>query len=163
MHYNRTQLKETVSTIALKINKRLSELDLRFLFDYRIFPPNIMSFYTQWHAESRTMKVGDTIVQQVFLPPIKTFSQKVIFGVRVNEIIDEPTRKGFSYETLAGHVEKGISTFTVEENEAGLLFKIHTFSGPGNLLSKVLAPVFSVPYQAFCTKAALENVWRQIV
>lgn len=162
MEYDRGRLKEKVSTIVLSTEKVLSQLNLHLLFDYHIFPEHIMSFYAQWTAENRTMQIGDTIAQQVFLPPVKTFSQKIIFGVRICEIIDEPERKGFSYETLAGHVERGISTFTVEESAAGLQFKIHTFSGPGNLLSKILAPVFSVPYQAYCTRAALKNVRLQL-
>jgi hypothetical protein len=36
-------------------------------------------------------------------------------GVRIKEIIDDKDCKGFSYETLQGHVEKGISTFIVEQ------------------------------------------------
>ena len=108
------------------------------------------------------MQPGDTIVQQVFIPPVKTFSQKLIFGVRIKEIIDEPAKKGFSYETLEGHVEKGISTFTVEQEGGKIIFKIQTFSGAGNFLSKLMGPVFSTPYQRFCTTKALENCKRQI-
>ena len=66
------------------------------------------------------------------------------------------------YETLEGHVEKGISTFTIEKLEDKLIFKIQTFSAPGNFLTKLLGPVFSVPYQSYCTGNALENVERQI-
>ncbi len=108
------------------------------------------------------MKVGDTIVQQVYIPPTKVFSQKIIFGVRINEIINEPARKGFSYETLEGHVEKGISTFTVEQQENNLIFKIQTYSTPGNILTKLIGLIFSIPYQTFCTKTALNNVKLQI-
>ena len=35
------------------------------------------------------MKIGDTIAQQANIPPFKNFSQKIIFGVRINEIINE--------------------------------------------------------------------------
>jgi uncharacterized protein (UPF0548 family) len=104
------------------------------------------------------MREGDTIVQQVHLPPIRAFSQKLIFGVRIKEIIDRSDEAGFSYETLEGHVEKGISTFTVGHAGSGLLFRIHTLSAPGNPLSRLLGPVFSVPYQAYCTRQALRNV-----
>ena len=108
------------------------------------------------------MKIGDTIAQQVYIPPTKVFSQKIIFGVRINQIIDQTNRKGFSYETLEGHVEKGISTFTLEQVNNIITFNIQTFSTPGNILTKLLGPVFSVPYQTFCTKNALENVKRQL-
>ena len=108
------------------------------------------------------MKIGDTIAQQVFIPPTKTFSLKIIFGVRINEIIDQADKKGFSYETLEGHVENGISTFTVEQLGNKVAFKVQTYSTPGNFLTKLLGPVFSVPYQTFCTKTALKIVKRQI-
>ncbi len=81
------------------------------------------------------MQIGDTILQQVFIPPVKQFSKKIIFGVRINAIINEAVRIGFSYETLEGHVEKGESTFTIEEIEGNIIFKIHTFSEPGSWLT----------------------------
>lgn len=120
-----------------------------------------MSYYSQWKDENRNMKFGDTIVQQIFIPPIQSFSQKIIFGVRINEIINEVNRKGFSYETLNGHVEKGISTFTIEELENKIFFKIHTFSKPGHLISRIAGPIFSIPYQTYCTKKALKYVSKQ--
>jgi uncharacterized protein (UPF0548 family) len=104
------------------------------------------------------MRIGDTILQQVFIPPLRHFSQKIIFSVRITSIIDEPQRKGFGYSTLQGHVEKGESTFTVEQGDGGLTFTIRTYSEPGNFLAKLLGPFFSVPYQAYCTRQALENV-----
>ena len=72
------------------------------------------------------MKIGDTILQQAFIPPTQSFSQKIIFGVRINNIIEETNRKGFSYETIEGHVEKGESTFTIEKGDKGLIFNIKT-------------------------------------
>lgn len=110
----------------------------------------------------RKMKIGDTIAQQVYIPPSRTFSQKIIFGVRINEIIEQADKKGFSYETLEGHVEKGVSTFTVERLDNKIVFKVQTYSTPGNILTKILGPIFSVPYQTFCTKTALKNVKRQL-
>jgi hypothetical protein len=158
----KAKLKEKTTSTCIKTNKTLKELDLGFFFNYKIFPSNIMTFMTQWNQERRQMQTGDTILQQVFIPPTKTFSQKIVFGVRVNSVIDEPERRGFSYVTIEGHVEKGESTFTVEESERGLVFKIRTFSEPGTWLTKILGPIFTVPYQGYCTRAALENVKRQI-
>lgn len=158
MLYDKSRLKEKISSIILDSDKSVENLDLQFFFDYHIFPSNIMTFLTEWGNKKRKMKVGDTIVQQVYLPPIKMFSQKIIFGVRINEIIDGPDKKGFSYETLEGHVEKGISTFTIEQTNKGIIFKIQTFSTPANFITKILGPIFSIPYQTFCTKAALKNV-----
>jgi len=162
MTFDKTKLKEKTSTIDVKTDKDLGQVNLDFLFDYRIFPSNIMTFMTEWEKEKRKMKIGDTILQQAFIPPTKTFSQKIIFGVRINNIIEETKRKGFSYVTIEGHVEKGESTFTIEKSDGGLIFKIKTFSEPGNLLTKLFGPIFSVPYQTYCTQKALENVKRQI-
>ncbi|MBJ7428812.1 MAG: DUF1990 family protein [Bacteroidia bacterium] len=162
MNYDKTSLKEKITTIEINTDKKLNELHLDFLFDYKIFPNNIMSFKTQWASENRKMNIGDNIVQQVYIPPTKIFSQKIIFGVRINEVIDQPNKKGFSYETLEGHIEKGVSTFSVEQLNNKLIFKIHTYSTPGNFLTKLVGPIFSIPYQTFCTKSALENVKQQL-
>jgi hypothetical protein len=162
MKYSKQLLPKKVSIIDLLKDKELNDISLDFFFNYSIFPSSIMTFMTQWSVEKRAMKLGDTILQQVFIPPFKYISQKIIFGVRINSMIDEKSRRGFSYETLHGHVERGESTFTIEETDKGLIFKIQTFSEPGNFFSKLVGPVFSFPYQAYCTKKALENVKEQI-
>jgi len=158
MPYAIDDLKAKSSFIAVGNKTTAIKLDRSFLSDYDIFPTTIMTSLAEWNVDRREMQVGDTIVQQVYLPPTSLFSQKVIFGVRICEIIDEPKRKGFSYETLEGHVENGVSTFVLEETERGLEFRIHTHSTPGTLLAKLLGPIFSVPYQAYCTRKALVYV-----
>ncbi len=162
MYYDRARLKEKTTIISLNAASPFNGEILRSLFAYRIFPEHILTFLTQWDLEKRSMRVGDTIAQQVYLPPIPRFSKKIIFGVRISEVIDETHRKGFSYETLEGHVERGISTFTIEHHEHRVIFKIQTYSTPGNLLTRLVGPIFSVPYQTYCTKAALEQVKRQV-
>lgn len=162
VNYDKTRLTEKTTTIEINSTKNIDQLNFDFLFDYQIFPGNIMTCKNQWTDENRKMRVGDTIVQQVYIPPTKIFSQKIIFGVRINEIMDQADKKGFSYETLEGHVEKGISTFTVEQSNDKLIFRIQTYSTPGNPLTKLLGPVFSVPYQTYCTRTALKNVKRQL-
>ena len=162
MDYDKSRLTEKITTIDIETTKNFNQLNLGFLFDYNIFPDNIMTFKNQWSDENRKMKIDDTIAQQVYIPPTKTFSQKIIFGVRINEIIDQADKKGFSYETLEGHVEKGVSSFTVEKVDDKIVFKIKTYSTAGNILTKLLGPIFSVPYQTFCTKTALKNVKRQL-
>lgn len=162
MQYGRERLIEKVTVAPVNTTKSLPELNTGFLFDYRIFPESIMSFLAQWNHEKREMQVGDTIVQQVFIPPFRRFSQKIIFGVRIKEIINAPDRIGFSYETLKGHAEKGISTFTIETTaDRKIVFNVHTFSAPGSFLTKLAAPV-SIPYQAYCTRKALLNVKGQL-
>jgi hypothetical protein len=162
MDYNKSRLTEKITTIDINTTKNIDQLNFDFLFEYKIFPENIMTFKNQWSDENRKMKIGDTIAQQVYLPPTKILSQKIIFGVRINEIINQSNKKGFSYETLEGHVEKGVSTFTVEQLDNKIVSKIQTYSTPGNILTKLLESIISVPYQTFCTNAALRNVKRQL-
>ena len=162
MDFDKSRLIEKITTLDIDTTKKLDQLNLDFLFDYQIFPDNIMTFKNEWTDQSRKMKTGDTIVQQVYIPPTRNFSQKIIFGVRIKEVIEQPDKIGFSYETLEGHVEKGISTFTIEQHQNKIIFKVHTNSTPGNVLTKLLGPIFSVPYQTFCTKTALKNVKRQL-
>jgi hypothetical protein len=163
MKYDRSKLTEKTTVIPINTTKKLQELNIDFFFDYKIFPSNIMTYLTQWASEKREMQIGDTIVQQAFIPALRHLSQKIIFGVRINDIINEPTKIGFSYETLKGHVEKGISIFTIEKTaDQKTIFKVHTFSQPGNILTKLVGPIFSVPYQTFCTGQGLLNVKRQL-
>ncbi len=163
MPYDKKLLVEKNSVIEIEGISKLSELNTSHFFDYRIFPEYILNAYSQWTDEKRTMQTGDTIVQQVFLPPFPACSQKAIFGVRIKELIHENTQIGFSYETLEGHVEKGISYFLLEETDQGVVFRIRTFSKPGNFLSKLLGPLFSVPYQTYCTRKALQHVKRNLL
>lgn len=162
MRFDKSRLLEKTSVIDLETEKNLDQLDLDFFFNYKIFAENILVFKSQWEDESRKMKEGDTIVQQVYIPPTKKLSQKIIFGVRINKITDLPDIKGFSYETLEGHVEKGESAFFIQQQNGKLIFKIQTYSAPGNLLTKLLGRIFTIPYQTFCTRKALENVKNQI-
>jgi hypothetical protein len=162
MAYDASRLTERISLLPIDTDQDLGQLNLDFLFEYQIFPDNILNFCSQWKTEGRKMQCGDTIAQQVYIPPLKVCSQKLVFGIRINEVINLSHQKGFSYETLDGHVEKGISTFTVEQVEGKVFFKIRTFSALGNLLARLLGPVFSVPYQTFCTKKALVNVKQQL-
>jgi len=162
--YTKSQLKEQVTSIEIS-NKSANflQLDFRFLKCYHVFPIHIMRSMTQWEIEHRSMQVGDVIVQQIQFPPMINAPFKFIMAVRICAIIDEPQRKGFSYETIEGHVEKGISTFTVEQTSAGIRFQIQTFSTPGNRLLRFFAPVFTLPYQRYCTRAALRYVKRGLI
>jgi len=162
IQYDISKLTEKTTIVKIDTDKSFHQLNTSFFFDYQIFPNNIMAFLTQWNLENRDMQIGDTIAQQAFIPPVQNFSQKIIFGVRINNVVNEENRIGFSYETLKGHLEKGISTFTIERVKPNeIIFKIHTFSKPGTLLTQ-LGQVLSVPYQTFCTKQALLNVKRQL-
>lgn len=161
--YNLQELREKRTEIEICTSRELAEIDLGFLYDYRIFPSSIMNYLAEWTAENRNMRVGDTILQQINLPPFPNFSQKIIFGVRIKEVINEPKRRGFSYETLEGHVERGVSTFTLEERGSNkIVFVIHTFSKPATFIAKSASYIFSLPYQKYCTGRALRHVKQQL-
>lgn len=145
-----------------KVSKRVllckfSEFPFTDFFNYTIFPHEILTSHCQWIEEKRAMHEGDTIVQQINIPPFTNLSIKVLVGVRIKEIFDESHRKGFSYETLAGHVETGISIFTIEGHEECCIFTIETYSKPSMFLLKLFEPISSL-YQNYCTKRALENI-----
>jgi hypothetical protein len=76
MYYDKSRLTNKISTIDINTTKKLDQLNLDFLFDYQIFPDNIITFKNKWTDRSRKMEIGDTIAQQVYIPPTKTFSQK---------------------------------------------------------------------------------------
>lgn len=158
MAFHPEDLRTASSSVELGTGPGINDRAVKACMAYRIFPVNIMRALAQWEQEARAMRVGDTIVQQVHLPPFVGLSQKLVFGVRITEVIDETDRKGFSYATLEGHVEKGVSTFTVHRREGMVSFHIDTCSAPASWLSSLVAPFFSRPYQAYCTREALKNL-----
>ncbi len=161
--FNKSNLNQRITEIQITAPPNFIADARKVPFSYQIFPNNIMTFFAQWNAEGRQMKVGDTIVQQAFLPPVQRISQKIVFGVRINKIIDQSDKVGFSYQTLEGHVEKGESTFMAEITTMGEpVFRIHTYSKPGTLLARIAGPLITIPYQSFCTKQALGHVIKQL-
>ncbi|PYK39913.1 MAG: hypothetical protein DME49_02315 [Verrucomicrobia bacterium] len=70
----------------------------------------------------------------------------------------EPAKVGFAYETLSGHLERGVSEFYFEEREGEIFFVIHTYSEPAHWLSRLGGGIFSLPYQRWCTRQALRHV-----
>jgi Domain of unknown function (DUF1990) len=128
-------------------------------FDYRIFPREIMEFCAEWHFENRSMRVGDTIAQCARLP----FGLvKGLFAVRIQEIRRQQELCSFSYGTLAGHPEMGISYFQLAREEDSIAFRIATTSRPAWLAScRGLVSLIS-GYQRYCTSLALQNVAAQL-
>jgi uncharacterized protein (UPF0548 family) len=110
--------------------------------------------------DSNVFQVDDIIVQKITLLPIPS-GLRLVFAVRVLAIIISPTQLGFTYGTLVGHPESGTSHFALELSNRRLFAVIHTFSAPGMWLSRLLAPVLTIPYQQYCTHAALREMQRQ--
>ncbi|HLO81455.1 MAG TPA: hypothetical protein VK166_10870 [Chitinophagaceae bacterium] len=80
--YNKAALVPKSSSAELELDWCNREKAKSILFDYSIFPLNILVGFGEWTAENRKMRVGDTIVQQAYLPPNRIISQKIVFGVR---------------------------------------------------------------------------------
>ena len=126
------------------------------MFAYDIFPPRILNALPQWRAEGRTIQTGDVIAQQINIPPVAGLSFRLICGVRILDVIDEPTVKQFSYATLTEHVETGRAVFRLEAAAGGVRFTIESWSLPAAWLPHRLWPMLSW-YQDWCTARALEN------
>src|SRR5260370_41349700 len=94
-----------------------------------------------------------------FVPPIGG-GICLEFAVRVRELFSEEDRIGFSYETLAGHPEQGISEFYFTKDDDGLRFFIHTFSQPGHWTSRAFSGL-AIRYQSWCTQRALKYIREQ--
>lgn len=153
--YSPENLKHKTTQILIK--KPFFTLDVSPFFDYKIFPEKILIPYTQWHHEQRQMVVGDMIVQQIHLPPFITLSQKIVAAVKITSVTNTDVVKEFSYETIEGHVERGISTFRLQPKGDYSIFTIETLSEPAIPFLKIFAPISSL-YQDYCTRQALENV-----
>ncbi len=150
-------LPEKTSEIALGYPASISSYRTDFLFAYDIFPRFLMRAEAQWIRDGRAMRVGDIILQRAVLPPIG-FGLCAEFAVRISALINTPSKLGFAYETLAGHLERGVSEFYFEERAGKLFFIIHTHSEPAHWLSRFGGSIFSSSYQRWCTRQALKHV-----
>lgn len=155
-----TVLQERESSVVVPAGADVMDLsshDFRSFFEYDIFPSRIMAFAGEWQGEGRTMQEGDVIVQQAFLPPFP-ISVKLVFAVRVLKVVCEPTKVGFSYGTLEGHPEMGHSEFYFAVRDGAVRAAIHTHSHPGTILTRLVAPIVTLPYQRYCTNLGLRRM-----
>ena len=150
-------LPERTSSIALGVAGPIRRWRTDFLFDYAVFPKSIIRYEAEWQRAGCRMAVGDLILQRAVMPPVG-FGLCLEFAVRVCALFEEEQRLGFAYETLSGHAESGVSEFYFEERAGELWFTIHTFSEPGHWTSRLGKHVFTLPYQAWCTRRALAQV-----
>ena len=151
-------LPEKTSSIALDVPAPIRQWRTDSLFDYDVFPSSIIRYETEWKTEGRKMRVGDIVLQRAMIPPLIGFGLCLEFAVRISRLIEEEKRLGFAYETLTGHAERGISEFYFEEQNSSLNFTIHTHSEPGHWTSRMGKNVATLPYQAWCTRRALNHV-----
>jgi uncharacterized protein (UPF0548 family) len=126
----------------------------RRLFAYDIFPPRRIQ-----HSVCRGTEIatGATIVQRVVLGPLA-----LEMAVRVvdawNRTVDGAHEAGFTYVTLAGHAECGVSSFAVRaEGPQGLTVWIEARSCPGTVATRIGYPLARL-FQRAITRAALRRL-----
>ena len=78
------------------------------LMRYHFYPPHILSHVSTFSLGGRWLEVGDRIVQRIRLLEVFGFSiLSVVSMTEITEAIVEPHRCGFTYTTVATHVEQG--------------------------------------------------------
>jgi len=109
------------------------------LLAYDVFPPQQMRALVC--TSNNRVSMGATIVQRIFLGPIGFEVAVRVVDVFSGEAGSE-RRSGFTYATLQGHMEKGISSFIVEQKPGGpVSFSIETRSRPGHWLIRFSGPL----------------------
>ncbi len=94
------------------------------LLRYQIFPPRVMR--AEICSDDHRVHYGTTIVQHVALGPVPLKA-----AVRVLRVWRDTEEVGFTYATLQGHPERGISTFRIRRAEPGqITFEIESRSRP---------------------------------
>ncbi len=78
---------------------------------------------------------------QVVAVVARAFGVWSINAARIVYVIDEPTKFGFAYGTLPGHVESGEERFLIEQTDDGSVwYDIIAFSQPRHFLTRLGYP-----------------------
>ncbi len=132
--------------------------DARALWNFEIFPARHVRSFAEWELSGRSMRVGDTIVQQVTLPGSTREIPRVVVGVRVCEVLRSPRRIAFAYEALRGHAEAGLTQFAVEEDHDGnKRFAITRWARPRRLVARLGAQKVFEQTERACLHAGLSH------
>ncbi len=90
-------------------NGRFFQKAAHLLMRYQFYPDTILSFFGDFNLQpERHLRVGDRIVQRIHVA--RLFSRPfldVIGLTEVTRVIDTPRCQGFTYVTVAPHVEQG--------------------------------------------------------
>lgn len=89
-------------------NGRYFETAVHLLMRYQFYPPEIMAHVSHFSLQERWMTPGDRIVQRIHV--LDVLGKTVVDVLGMTEIADvqiEPHRCGFTYVTIATHVEEG--------------------------------------------------------
>jgi uncharacterized protein (UPF0548 family) len=102
------QIDHTETVIAHDSSGRLFPRAADRLMRYYFYPPHILTHVSTFSLADRWLEVGDRIVQRIYLLGI--FGRPILSVVSMTEVtrtLVEPHRCGFTYATVATHVEQG--------------------------------------------------------
>ena len=126
------------------------------LLRYDVFPPRVMD--ARVCSRDGRLHESTIIVQRVRLGPLR-----LEFAVRVLRVWSdrggEADEAGFSYVTLKGHPERGVSTFSLSRpaDADKITFRIDVRSRPASLLARAARPCARW-FQRHATEAALGHL-----
>ena len=102
------------------------------LMRYQFYPHDVLSHTSDFSLWNRWAQVGDRIVQRIHL--FSLLGKPVLDVIAMNEVrqvITEPRRYGFTYVTVATHVEQGEWTACLEwDPDNQLRLTVHAISRP---------------------------------
>lgn len=127
-----------------------------FLFRYEIFPESILRSWGEWQGGGRSMREGDTIVQEAAVPPFP-WGARLLFGARVTAVRREPAAASFSYATLTSHAETGVNTFGLRLEAGSVVAWIGSQAEPGPPLMRLAGPVV-MGYADWCKERAVDRM-----
>lgn len=124
------------------------------LWSYDIFPPDLMR--STLCSDDVLVREGVVIVQRVKVGFVVMEAAVRVVRVWHDGSIDAE-ESGFTYATVRGHPEMGVSSFWVSRSGEVVEFHIEARSQPGTLLTRLGSPV-SRAFQRAATRAALRHV-----
>jgi len=127
-----------------------------FVFRYEIFPDYILRYWGEWQGAGRSMRVGDTIVQEAAVPPVP-WGVRLLFGARVTEVSRSPLSVSFTYATLTSHAETGVNSFGLELSGGEAVAWITSRAEPGHPLMLLAGPVV-MRYADWCKEQAVTRM-----
>ena len=102
------------------------------LMRYQFYPHDVLSHTSDFSLWNRWAQVGDRIVQRIHL--FSLLGKPILDVIAMNEVrqvITEPRRYGFTYVTVATHVEQGEWTACLEwDPDNQLRLTVHAISRP---------------------------------
>jgi uncharacterized protein (UPF0548 family) len=128
------------------------------LWRYDLFPPSVMQPVVC--SKDGLLYEGATIVQRVAIGPLRIApAVRVLRMWRTGD--GQSEEAGFTYATLPGHPERGVSSFWVtRDRQSGrITFSIAARSQPGSLLYRLGRPI-ARRFQRRATLAALDYFTR---